>query len=158
MQRNSILQIWRMTTSNITNVVPPTPLSIISSTISSSSSSFSSSSFVPRSLSSNSFTLPSTTLSSSSRAYIHTTTILQRGSKNLDWYRNALRRIEQEKNRINPPIFPTTETLHGKPRQRMVLEFQIGKESDNNIQKIIIELADDIVPLTVSNFVKVGIE
>lgn len=92
----------------------------------------------------------------SSRAYVHTTTALYRGSKNLDWYRNALRRIEQEKNRINPPIFPV-ETLHGKPRQRMALDFQIGKDTDNNVQRIVIELADDIVPLTVSNFIKVGI-
>lgn len=56
---------------------------------------------------------------------------------------------------VEPPVFPRNP-LHGKPRARAFIDWQAGKDADAAVQRVVIELADDIVPVTVENFLKVG--
>ncbi len=62
-------------------------------------------------------------------ASFHTTTIALRGSKSLDWFHRATKRIEADKTRVDPPVFPA-ETLHGKKRARVFLDIQFGGQRD----------------------------
>jgi cyclophilin family peptidyl-prolyl cis-trans isomerase len=90
-------------------------------------------------------------------AGFHSSAHASRGSKNLDWYFNALDAVEKRKAHVEPPVFPK-ETLHGKKRARAYLDFAFGRDSNDgaaNAQRVVVELADDIVPTTVSNFLTV---
>jgi hypothetical protein len=125
----------------------------------------------------------STSFASPRRGF-HATAAAARGSKNLDWYFNALRRIEREKSRPEVPVFPA-ETLHGRKRARVFVDVAFGAPAtpegaaaaaasgaaapaaqppaaaaaaaaaSGPTQRIVLELADDIVPMTVENFVQV---
>lgn len=87
------------------------------------------------------------------------------GTKHLDWYFNSLRRQEELKQTVAPPPYPS-ETLHGRKRQRVFFDVQFGKDSASSgadgagealpTQRIVFELADDIVPTTCLNFVNVS--
>lgn len=82
------------------------------------------------------------------------------GTKHLDWYQNALRRQEELKTHVEPPPYPA-EPLHGRKRARAFIDFQIGKAEEGGdaapTQRVVLELADDIVPNTVTNFLNVSI-
>ena len=89
----------------------------------------------------------------------------RRGSKNLDWYYNAIARREELKDAVDPPVFPA-ETLHGRKRARAFIDFRIGQGADGGggggaeapsaaaVSRVVVELADDIVPLAVENFLR----
>lgn len=80
----------------------------------------------------------------------------RRGSKNLDWYINAIARREELKDVVDPPVFPA-ETLHGRKRARAFIDFQTGRDEpgvEPAISRVVVELADDLVPLAVENFIR----
>lgn len=94
---------------------------------------------------------------------VSTTAPLLRGSKNLDWYFNALREQELARQAVDAPVFPA-EPLHGRRRARAFIDFQTGGRVGGGagggadaapLQRVVVELADDIVPLTVRNFLEV---
>lgn len=76
----------------------------------------------------------------------------RRGSKNLDWFINAVAAREARKDVIDMPVFPTA-TLHGRKRARAFIDFQIGREAEAT-SRVVVELADDLVPLAVDNFLR----
>ena len=91
------------------------------------------------------------------RSALHTSAWSARGSKNLDWYYNALQEREDEKTRVEQPVFPP-EPLHGRKRSRAFIDFQSGAEGSGEaapLGRVVVELADDLVPLTVRNFLAV---
>lgn len=80
----------------------------------------------------------------------------RRGSKNLDWYINAIARREELKDVVEPPVFPA-ETLHGRKRARAFIDFQTGRDepgAEPVVSRVVVELADDLVPLAVENFIR----
>jgi cyclophilin family peptidyl-prolyl cis-trans isomerase len=80
----------------------------------------------------------------------------RRGTKNLDWYINAVAKREELKDVVDPPVFPI-ETLHGRKRARAFIDFQTGREEsavEANVSRVVVELADDLVPLAVENFLR----
>lgn len=88
----------------------------------------------------------------------HLTSKLDRGSKNLDWFVKAVRKLDKMKTAPEIPPFPI-ETLHGKNRKRAYIDFKFGKDTEESkapVSRIVVELADDIVPTTVANFLAVS--
>jgi len=83
------------------------------------------------------------------RIFNATVTRARHGSRGWDWYYKAL---EKEKEAPKSP-----HVLHYKPlkadhvRPRAFLDFAAGEEQ---LGRVVIELADDIVPKTVDNFVQ----
>lgn len=80
----------------------------------------------------------------------------RRGTKNLDWYINAVARREALKDVVEPPVFPA-ETLHGRKRARAFIDFQTGRAesgAEAAVSRVVVELADDLVPLAVENFLR----
>lgn len=79
----------------------------------------------------------------------------RRGSKNLDWFYNAI--AEEAKVKVEHPVYPA-EPLHGRKRARVFMDFQFGREATPDVppSRVVFELADDIVPLTAENFVNVS--
>lgn len=69
----------------------------------------------------------------------------------MDWYFNALRDAEVAKTKTAPPVMPT-QPLHGRKRARAFFDFQFDRDADAPTQRVVFELADDIVPLAVQNF------
>ena len=92
------------------------------------------------------------------RRLLHATPAAARGSKNLDWYYNALEEREESRLRVAEPVFPA-ETLHGRKRARAFIDFQLGAadapDGATPLGRVVVELADDLVPLTVRNFLNV---
>lgn len=88
----------------------------------------------------------------------HTTPAACRGTKHLDWWVRARARAP----RTPPRVFPA-ETLHGRPRRRAFIDFSLGGggapaegKAAPALSRVVFELADDIVPVTVSNFLTLG--
>jgi cyclophilin family peptidyl-prolyl cis-trans isomerase len=93
--------------------------------------------------------------------YFHTTGVSYRGTKHLDWFHNALDK-ETSTQRQGPPPFPL-DPLHGRARARAYLDFAFGApggssgssegpQGASSLHRVVFELADDIVPVTVDNF------
>lgn len=99
-------------------------------------------------------------------SFLHTTGVSYRGTKHLDWFHNALDQ-ESAAQRLPPP-FPL-DPLHGRPRARAYLDFAFGSPGGNSsgnsnegaggegqaasaLHRVVFELADDVVPVTVDNF------
>jgi cyclophilin family peptidyl-prolyl cis-trans isomerase len=78
---------------------------------------------------------------------------MSRRTKNLDWYVNAIDSLAQEPEKIS--AYPV-ETLHGRKRMRVFMDLKIGRETQS-LNRLILELTDDIVPMTVRNFLEVSI-
>lgn len=76
------------------------------------------------------------------------------GNKHLDWYFNAIREAEAAKHFVPPPVMPA-QTLHGRKRARAYFDFKFGRDNDDPLQRVVFELADDLVPLAVQNFISV---
>lgn len=93
-----------------------------------------------------------------SRRLLHASAALARGSKGLDWYVRALRRADAEASRAEPPVFPVAP-LHNRKRARAYVDLAFGAPDDAGTppppQRVVFELADDIVPITVANFLTV---
>jgi cyclophilin family peptidyl-prolyl cis-trans isomerase len=86
--------------------------------------------------------------------WLHVTSTILRGTKSLDWYINALAQREASKDILPTTIFPSCIPLHGRKRARAYLDIATGTnaEAAANASRIVIELADDLVPLAVTNF------
>ena len=92
---------------------------------------------------------------------VHASAPCLRGSKNLDWYAAALARREAaEALSASSPergavaaILPV-EPLHGRKRARAFLELRLAgtPASAPPAARLVLELADDIVPLACTNF------
>ena len=98
----------------------------------------------------------------------HTTGVVCRGTKHLDWFHNALDR-ETSTPRTGPPPFPLAP-LHDRARARAYLDFAFGSPGGTassgsggggseqgppgapSLHRVVFELADDLVPVTVDNF------
>lgn len=112
----------------------------------------------------------------------------RRGTKNLDWYTNALAAAEEATTAVDVPVFPS-ETLHGRKRARAFIDIAFGGGGSGSsggsgaasapaapasgsgagsspagvsassdagaVSRVVVELADDIVPITVDNFLQV---
>lgn len=88
----------------------------------------------------------------------HTSGVASRGTKNLDWYVKAVRKIEYTKKQVVKPVFPV-ETLHGRKRARAFLDLKVGEDQTGapaTVSRVVIELADDVTPTTVANFLSVS--
>ena len=74
------------------------------------------------------------------------------GSKNHGWYHRALAAVVEEP----PPPFPAPPVGHARPRAYLDLRAGApGEEAPSPPTRVVIELADDVVPLTVLNFINV---
>jgi len=92
-------------------------------------------------------------------SYFHTSASLFRGAKHLDWYHREVEKVE----RAAPPPYPV-DSLHGRARARAFMDFSFDSPGEGtssneqpnvqnpNLSRVIFELADDIVPVTVGNF------
>lgn len=83
----------------------------------------------------------------------------RRGTKNLDWFYSAIAEQEAAKDIADAPPFPTEPVVAGRKRARAFLDFQFGKDAGDAaapVGRVVVELADDIVPLTVENFLQVS--
>jgi hypothetical protein len=98
----------------------------------------------------------------------------RRGSKHLDWFINAVARGEAAKAAAPTSVMPA-DPLHGRKRARAFLDFSFGRPAAPAaaspagadvaaaaaappppvVSRVVVELADDIVPRTVTNFLQV---
>ena len=76
------------------------------------------------------------------------------GNKHLDWYFNAIRDAEAAKSVVAAPVMPP-QPLHGRKRARAFMDLAFDRDPEAPTQRVVYELADDIVPLAVQNFLAV---
>ena len=97
----------------------------------------------------------------------------RRGTKNFDWYNVAMAEAAAAKTAVEAPPFPP-ELTPGRKRARAFIDFQFGADAapaaapaaaapadaaaaapGAAVSRVVVELADDLLPLTCDNFLQV---